>query len=51
VWSATFNVEINAAALKDAATAAALRDEVAALRAETEALLEATNRAFAERVS
>jgi len=51
VWAATFNVEINAAALKDADAAAALRDEVAALRAETTALLEATNRAFAERIA
>jgi glutamate formiminotransferase/formiminotetrahydrofolate cyclodeaminase len=47
---AVYNVEINAAALKDPAKAAALRDELGALRAEAAALLDATNRAFAERV-
>ncbi len=34
VWSATYNVEINASALKDPAKAQALRDDVAALRAQ-----------------
>jgi formiminotetrahydrofolate cyclodeaminase len=50
VWAATYNVEINAAALKDGVKATELRDQVAALRAETAALLDATNRAFAERL-
>ena len=50
VWCATYNVEINAAALKDPAKAQALRDEVSALRASTAALLDATNAAFASRI-
>jgi formiminotetrahydrofolate cyclodeaminase len=50
VWCATYNVEINAAALKDPAKARALRDEVSALRASTAALLDATNAAFASRI-
>ena len=50
VWSATYNVEINAAALKDAEKAQALRDEVSALRAHAKALLDATNAAFGSRL-
>ena len=50
VWCATYNVEINAAALKDPAKAQALRDEVSALRAHAEALLDATNAAFGARL-
>ena len=50
VWSATYNIEINAAALKDPAKAQALRDEVSALRAHAEALLDATNVAFGARL-
>jgi len=50
VWCATYNVEINAAALKDARKAQALRDEVSALRASTAALLDATNAAFTSRI-
>jgi formiminotetrahydrofolate cyclodeaminase len=50
VWCATYNVEINAAALKDPAKAQALRDEVSALRASTAALLDATHAAFASRI-
>jgi methenyltetrahydrofolate cyclohydrolase len=50
VWSATYNVEINAAALKDPARAQTLRDEVSALRAHAEALLDATNVAFGARL-
>ena len=50
VWCATYNVEINAAALKDPAKAQALRDEVSALRASTAALLDATNAAFGSRI-
>jgi formiminotetrahydrofolate cyclodeaminase len=50
VWSATYNVEINAAALKDPAKAQTLRDEVSALRAHAEALLDATNVAFGARL-
>lgn len=50
VWSATYNVEINAAALKDPAKALTLRDEVSALRAHAEALLDATNVAFGARL-
>jgi formiminotetrahydrofolate cyclodeaminase len=50
VWCATYNVEINAAALKDQARAQALRDEVSALRANAQALLDAANVAFAERI-
>ena len=50
VWCATYNVDINAAALKDQAKATALRDEVAALRASTMALLDATNAAFGSRL-
>lgn len=50
VWSATYNVEINASALKDAAKAQVLRDEVSALRAQAQALLDATNAAFAGRL-
>ena len=50
VWSATYNVEINASALKDPAKAQALRDDVAALRAQAQALLDATNATFAGRL-
>jgi methenyltetrahydrofolate cyclohydrolase len=50
VWAATYNVEINAAALKDHAKAQTLRDEVSALRAHAEALLDATNAAFGARL-
>jgi methenyltetrahydrofolate cyclohydrolase len=50
VWSATYNVDINAAALKDQAKATALRDEVSALRANAQALLDATNAAFGSRL-
>lgn len=50
VWSATYNVEINAAALKDQARARALRDEVSSLRASAEALLDATHAAFGARL-
>jgi methenyltetrahydrofolate cyclohydrolase len=50
VWSATYNVDINAAALKDQSKAAALRDEVSTLRANTQALLDATNAAFGSRL-
>jgi formiminotetrahydrofolate cyclodeaminase len=50
VWSATYNVEINAAALKDQSKATALRDEVSALRANTRALLDATTAAFGSRL-
>jgi formiminotetrahydrofolate cyclodeaminase len=51
VWCATYNVEINAAALKDQAKAQALRAEVLALRASTQALLDAANAAFADRIA
>ena len=50
VWSATYNIEINAAALKDPTKAQALRDEVSALRAHAEALLDATNAVFGSRL-
>ena len=50
VWSATYNVDINAAALKDQAKATALRDEVSALRASAHALLDATDAAFGSRL-
>ncbi|HEU4354139.1 MAG TPA: glutamate formimidoyltransferase [Actinomycetota bacterium] len=46
---AAFNVDINAAGMKDAARAEQLRTEVATMRAEAAALLDATNRAFAQR--
>ncbi len=48
--SALFNVDINAASMKDAAAVDRMRGEVATLRAEAAALLDATNRAFAERL-
>ena len=51
VWCATYNVEINAAALKDQAKAQALRDEVSALRAGSRARLDAANAVFAERIA
>jgi formiminotetrahydrofolate cyclodeaminase len=51
VWCATYNVEINAAALKDAAKAQSLGDEVSALRASAQALLDTANGAFAERIA
>jgi formiminotetrahydrofolate cyclodeaminase len=51
VWCATYNVEINAAALKDRGSAQSLRDEVSALRANARALLDASNAAFAERIA
>jgi formiminotetrahydrofolate cyclodeaminase len=50
VWSATYNVDINAAALKDQAKATALRDEVSALLASAHALLDATDAAFGSRL-
>ncbi len=50
VWGATYNVEINAAALKDETKAQALRDEVAMLRANAAALIDATNATFASRL-
>jgi len=50
VWCATYNVDINAAALKDRSRATALRDEVAAMRSSTMALVDATNAAFASRL-
>jgi formiminotetrahydrofolate cyclodeaminase len=50
VWCATYNVDINAAALKDQSEATALRDEVSALRANAQALLDATNAAFGSRL-
>ena len=50
VWCATYNVEINAAALKDQPKAQALRDEVSALRANAQALLDTANVAFADRI-
>ena len=46
---ALFNVDINAASVKDAAAVERMHGEVATLRAEAAALLDATNRAFAER--
>jgi formiminotetrahydrofolate cyclodeaminase len=48
---AIYNVQINAAALKDEAAAAALRDEVAALEGTAEELLAAANAAFAARLA
>jgi methenyltetrahydrofolate cyclohydrolase len=48
---AIYNVQINAAALKDEAAAAALRDEVAALQGKVEGLLAAANAAFATRLA
>jgi formiminotetrahydrofolate cyclodeaminase len=48
---AIYNVQINAAALKDEAAAAALLDEVAALRGKAEELLAAANVAFAARLA
>jgi formiminotetrahydrofolate cyclodeaminase len=50
VWSATFNVEINAASLKDPAKAQAFKDEVSMLRANAAALLDAANATFAGRM-
>lgn len=50
VWSATYNVEINASALKDQGKAQVLRDQVSDLRAHVEASLGATNAAFASRL-
>ncbi len=50
VWSATYNVDINAAALKDQAKATSLRDEVSALRSSTQSLLDATDAAFGSRL-
>ena len=48
---AIYNVQINAAALKDEAAAATLRDEVAALQGKAEELLAAANAAFAARLA
>jgi formiminotetrahydrofolate cyclodeaminase len=48
---AIYNVQINAAALKDEAAAAALRDEVAALEGTAEELLAAANAAFTARLA
>jgi formiminotetrahydrofolate cyclodeaminase len=48
---AIYNVQINAAALKDEAAASALLDEVAALRGKAEELLAAANVAFAARLA
>ncbi len=50
VWSATDNVAINAAALKDPAKAQALRDEISALRLNAGLVLDAADAAFAARV-
>ena len=50
VWCASYNVDINAAALKDRSRATALRDEVEAMRASAAALVDATNAAFASRL-
>ena len=50
VWCASYNVDINAAALKDQSRATALRDEVEAMRASTAALVDATNAAFSSRL-
>lgn len=47
--AALFNVDINTASMKDAAAVERMHAEVATLRAEAAALLDATNRAFAER--
>jgi glutamate formiminotransferase/formiminotetrahydrofolate cyclodeaminase len=46
---ALFNVDINTASMKDAAAVERMHGEVATLRAEAAALLDATNRAFAAR--
>ncbi len=51
VWCATYNVEINASSLKDETKGRALRDEVSALRANAQALLDAANVAFADRLA
>jgi formiminotetrahydrofolate cyclodeaminase len=48
---AIYNVQINAAALKDEAAAATLRDEVARLQSKAEELLAAANAAFAARLA
>ena len=48
---AIYNVQINAAALKDPAAAGALRDEVAGLQSKAEELLAAANAAFAARLA
>jgi formiminotetrahydrofolate cyclodeaminase len=50
LWCATDNVAINAAALKDPAKAAALRDEVSGLRLKAGIVLDAADEAFATRV-
>jgi glutamate formiminotransferase/formiminotetrahydrofolate cyclodeaminase len=47
--AALFNVDINTASMKDAAAVQRMHAEVATLRAEAAALLDATNRAFAAR--
>jgi len=46
---AIFNVEINAASMKDADAVERMQGDVATLRAEAAALLDATSRAFTER--
>jgi methenyltetrahydrofolate cyclohydrolase len=48
---AIYNVQINAAALKDPVVAGALREEVAGLQGEAEELLAAANAAFAARLA
>jgi formiminotetrahydrofolate cyclodeaminase len=48
---AIYNVQINAAALKDQPAALALRDEVASLQDKAEELLVAANAAFAARLA
>ena len=48
---AIYNVQINAAALKEEAAASTLLDEVAALRGKAEELLAAANVAFAARLA
>jgi len=48
---AIYNVQINAAALKDPTAAGALRDEVAGLQGTAEELLAAANAAFAARLA
>jgi methenyltetrahydrofolate cyclohydrolase len=51
VWCATYNVEINAAALKDETRRTAMLDEVASLKARADQLLKETQTAFQLRLS
>jgi formiminotetrahydrofolate cyclodeaminase len=48
---AIYNVQINAAALKDQAAAGGLRSEVASLQGKAEEQLAAANAAFAARLA